>query len=241
MPSSETTYLVLDIETIPDRELFTPPEPTGGHGAPLPAPLRLPPGRPGGDVAGRHPGRATHRHVRRGERRGRDDGRLRGFHGEMAPAGRSPGTAAASTCPCWRCAPCGSAWTSAGTTGAKGYRYRFSEEGHLDLCDVISDHGAAKMTSLDGASRTIGLPGKDGVDGSQVEGLVQRRAARGAATLLPVRRGADRVPVPALPAGGRGSRARRIPPRGHGPAGGARDRRTVRAPAGRGRSPAGCC
>jgi predicted PolB exonuclease-like 3'-5' exonuclease len=36
---------------------------------------------------------------------------------------------------------------------------------------VISDHGAARMTSLDGAARTIGLPGKDGVDGSQVEGL----------------------------------------------------------------------
>src|SRR5262249_56554353 len=53
----------------------------------------------------------------------------------------------------------------------EGYRYRFTEEGHLDLCDVISDHGAAKMTSLDGAARTIGLPGKDGVDGSQVEGL----------------------------------------------------------------------
>ena len=42
----------------------------------------------------------------------------------------------------------------------EGYRYRFTEEGHLDLCDVISDHGAAKMTSLDGAARTIGLPGK---------------------------------------------------------------------------------
>jgi predicted PolB exonuclease-like 3'-5' exonuclease len=27
------------------------------------------------------------------------------------------------------------------------------------------------MTSLDGAARTIGLPGKDGTDGSQVEGL----------------------------------------------------------------------
>jgi predicted PolB exonuclease-like 3'-5' exonuclease len=52
-----------------------------------------------------------------------------------------------------------------------GYRYRYSEEGHLDLCDVLSDHGAAKMTSLDGAARVIGLPGKDGVDGSQVEGL----------------------------------------------------------------------
>jgi predicted PolB exonuclease-like 3'-5' exonuclease len=53
----------------------------------------------------------------------------------------------------------------------EGYRYRFSEEGHLDLGDVISDHGAARMTSLDGAARLIGLPGKDGVDGSQVEGL----------------------------------------------------------------------
>ncbi len=55
----------------------------------------------------------------------------------------------------------------------EGYRYRFSEEGHLDLCDVLADHGAAKMTSLDGASRAIGLPGKDGVDGSQVEGLFE--------------------------------------------------------------------
>ncbi|HEX4406171.1 MAG TPA: ribonuclease H-like domain-containing protein, partial [Polyangia bacterium] len=53
----------------------------------------------------------------------------------------------------------------------EGYRYRFSEEGHLDLGDVLSDHGAARMTSLDGAARLIGLPGKDGIDGSQVEGL----------------------------------------------------------------------
>ena len=52
-----------------------------------------------------------------------------------------------------------------------GYRYRYSEEGHLDLCDVLSDHGAARMTSLDGAARVIGLPGKGDVDGSQVEGL----------------------------------------------------------------------
>ena len=35
----------------------------------------------------------------------------------------------------------------------EGYRYRFTEEGHLDLADVISDHGAARMTSLDGAAR----------------------------------------------------------------------------------------
>lgn len=55
------------------------------------------------------------------------------------------------------------------------YRHRHSEDGHLDLCDFLSDHGAARMTSLDGAARLIGLPGKgkDGVDGSQVEGLFQ--------------------------------------------------------------------
>ena len=53
----------------------------------------------------------------------------------------------------------------------QGHRYRFSEEGHLDLADVISDFGAARMTSLDGAAKLIGLPGKVGVDGSQVDGL----------------------------------------------------------------------
>jgi hypothetical protein len=52
-----------------------------------------------------------------------------------------------------------------------GHRYRYSEEGHLDLGDVLADFGAARMTSLDGAARLCGLPGKVGVDGSQVEGL----------------------------------------------------------------------
>lgn len=54
-----------------------------------------------------------------------------------------------------------------------GYRYRFSEDGHLDLGDVLADFGAARMTSLDGAAKLIGLPGKLGVDGSQVEGLFE--------------------------------------------------------------------
>lgn len=53
----------------------------------------------------------------------------------------------------------------------KDFRFRFSETGHLDLCDFLSDHGAASRTSLAGAAKLIGLPGKDGVDGSQVEGL----------------------------------------------------------------------
>ncbi len=50
-------------------------------------------------------------------------------------------------------------------------RHRYSEDGHLDLCDMLTDHGAARAMSLDAMARLIGLPGKIGVDGSQVEGL----------------------------------------------------------------------
>jgi 3'-5' exonuclease len=53
----------------------------------------------------------------------------------------------------------------------KDMRYRFSEEGHLDLCDWLADHGATRAGKLDAVARLIGLPGKVGVDGSQVEGL----------------------------------------------------------------------
>ncbi len=53
-----------------------------------------------------------------------------------------------------------------------GFRYRFSAEGHWDLGDYLADFGAARMASLHGAARLIGLPGKEeGLDGSQVEGL----------------------------------------------------------------------
>ena len=34
--SSEITYLVLDIETVPDRDLWTPPESTAGLERPFP-------------------------------------------------------------------------------------------------------------------------------------------------------------------------------------------------------------
>lgn len=53
----------------------------------------------------------------------------------------------------------------------KGVRYRYSEEGHLDLCDWLADHGATRSGSLDALAKLCGLPGKVGVDGSQVEGL----------------------------------------------------------------------
>lgn len=50
-------------------------------------------------------------------------------------------------------------------------RYRYSADGHLDLCDWLADHGATRAGKLDAVARLIGLPGKIGVDGSQVEGL----------------------------------------------------------------------
>jgi predicted PolB exonuclease-like 3'-5' exonuclease len=50
-------------------------------------------------------------------------------------------------------------------------RHRYSEQGHLDLCDWLADHGAARTGGLDVVARLIGLPGKLGTHGSQVEGL----------------------------------------------------------------------
>ena len=53
----------------------------------------------------------------------------------------------------------------------RDFRYRYSEDGHLDLCDWLAEHGATRAGKLDALARLIGLPGKIGVDGSQVEGL----------------------------------------------------------------------
>jgi len=168
--SSETTYLVLDIETIPDRELFTPPEATSGVERPFPPLYACQPVVIGVMWIGADLG------VRRigtfGE--GKDEAAMMadfaGFMGKHRPQvvtwnGRGFDLPVLAL----RALRFGLdfRWYYRG----EGYRYRFSEEGHLDLADVISDHGAARMTSLDGAARTIGLPGKDGVDGSQVEGL----------------------------------------------------------------------
>lgn len=51
----------------------------------------------------------------------------------------------------------------------RDYRYRFSDHGHMDLADVLTDYGAAQMTGLDVLARSIGLPGKMEVDGSMVQ------------------------------------------------------------------------
>jgi len=171
--TTDLTYLVLDIETIPDRELWDPPEPAGVPGAsdrPFPPLYACRPVVLG--VMWLDASLAVKRIGTIGETKD-EAGMMTDFADFMAK---------------WR--PQVITWNGRGFDlpvlalralrfgldfrwyyRGEGYRYRFSEEGHLDLCDVISDHGAAKMTSLDGAARTIGLPGKDGVDGSQVEVL----------------------------------------------------------------------
>jgi predicted PolB exonuclease-like 3'-5' exonuclease len=52
---------------------------------------------------------------------------------------------------------------------AQGMRYRYTEQGHCDLGDCMADYGAAPSLGLDGMSRLIGLPGKFGdIDGATV-------------------------------------------------------------------------
>ena len=55
----------------------------------------------------------------------------------------------------------------------RNVRARYTEDGHLDLCDWLADHGATRAGSLDALTKLIGLPGKVGVDGSQVAGLYE--------------------------------------------------------------------
>ncbi len=52
------------------------------------------------------------------------------------------------------------------------YRKRYSERGHIDLMDSITDFGAGRgMPSLDVLSKLIGLPGKMDMNGTQVADL----------------------------------------------------------------------
>ena len=175
-PSAE--YLILDIETIPDVDRWTRPELPPGTEAPFPPTwahrivvigyLWLDHGyrlkRVGviGDPAG-GTGTADQR-----ERRLLED--FSRFIGKTRPMlvtynGRNfdlPVIALRSLC---HAIPLGWYYRD------KSVRSRYSEEGHLDLCDTLGDHGAARPGKLDAVARLIGLPGKVGIDGSQVEGL----------------------------------------------------------------------
>lgn len=163
-------YLIIDIETVPDRELYAPPEVQAGVAQPFP-PLY------------------AHRPIVLGallldERlqfrrlgvigEGKDElAMLRDFAAyadDKRPHlvtynGRSFDLPVLAM----RCLRHGVALPF--YFQDKDYRYRYSDMGHLDLFDALSDHGAARIGSLDAMARVIGLPGKVGVDGSQVEGL----------------------------------------------------------------------
>ena len=53
----------------------------------------------------------------------------------------------------------------------RGIRYRYGEEGHLDLMDWLSGFGASSRVSLDEMAALVGVPGKLGITGSDVAAL----------------------------------------------------------------------
>jgi hypothetical protein len=60
------------------------------------------------------------------------------------------------------------------------YRYRYSEDYHVDLCDVMADYGAIRGNmKMDSIAKLIGLPGKhedehgESMDGSKVKGMFE--------------------------------------------------------------------
>ena len=168
---SAMTHLVLDIETIPDADLYTPPQPTPGMERPFPPLYACKPVVIGVMWLDEH--MACKKMGTIGEAKD-EAGMLVDFADFMAK---------------WK--PRVVTWNGRGFDlpvlilrslrqgislpwyyREPGFRYRFSAEGHWDLGDFLADFGAARMSSLHGAARLIGLPGKEeGLDGSQVEGL----------------------------------------------------------------------
>ena len=165
-----TTHLVLDIETIPDADLYVPAQPSPGSERTFPPIFACKPVVIGVMWLDEH--LVCKKAGTIGE--GKDEGGMLADFAEFMAK--------------WE--PTIVSWNGRGFDlpvlmlrslrygvsapwyyRKPGYRYRYSTDGHLDLCDVFADHGATRMTSLHGAARLIGLPGKDGVDGSQVEAL----------------------------------------------------------------------
>jgi len=61
----------------------------------------------------------------------------------------------------------------AGRSGGADYRYRYSDEGHMDLADLLTDYGASRMPSLGALAQLVGMPGKMEVDGSKVQSMFE--------------------------------------------------------------------
>lgn len=51
------------------------------------------------------------------------------------------------------------------------YRLRHNEEAHIDLWDELSNYGSGRSSSLDSISKLIGLPGKTEIDGTMITRL----------------------------------------------------------------------
>ena len=59
--------------------------------------------------------------------------------------------------------------------GRNTYRgSRYSDAYHIDLCDILSNYGAVRRSSLDLFSKLIGLPGKYTIAGEDVEYLYRQ-------------------------------------------------------------------
>ena len=164
-------YLVLDIETIPDRELYTPPEVPAGVERPFPPLWAHRPVVIG--VLWLDEKYAWKRLGVVGE--GKDEaGMLADFSAFVERErphlvsynGRGFDMPVIAT----RCLrhgiPIGHYYQS------RDVRYRFSPDGHLDLMDYVADFGAAKPSRLDIVAKLCGMPGKVGVDGKDVGPMV---------------------------------------------------------------------
>lgn len=63
-------------------------------------------------------------------------------------------------------------WFQAGNR-YENYRYRFSANWHCDLMDQLSDYGACAKTGMDLFAKAMGLPGKIGGSGREVEAMFE--------------------------------------------------------------------
>jgi predicted PolB exonuclease-like 3'-5' exonuclease len=61
----------------------------------------------------------------------------------------------------------------AGRSGVADYRYRYSDDGHMDLADLLTDYGASRMPSLTALAQLVGMPGKMDIDGSKVQSMFE--------------------------------------------------------------------
>jgi predicted PolB exonuclease-like 3'-5' exonuclease len=50
----------------------------------------------------------------------------------------------------------------------RGYRYRYDEDWHLDLMDLLAGYGATPRVALDEMAALVGVPGKVGMTGADV-------------------------------------------------------------------------